>query len=75
MSNLFKLNTQDFIKGLALAVITAVLSLLVEILKQKGFDLTIADWQQILQQVIIVVLAYLSKNLATDSDNKILGRF
>ena len=74
MSNLFRLNVQDLLRGVIVAVLTAVLSAVVEILKNKGLVLDTADLQQILAIAGTTLVAYLSKNLLTDSDGKFAGK-
>jgi uncharacterized membrane protein len=75
MSELWKLGKSDWIKGLIVAVLTAVLTLVVQILKERGIDLTSSDWQQILTVTLTATASYLLKNLTTDGSGKVLGKF
>ena len=69
---MFSLNTQDFLKGLLVAVFSAVLGLAYQVISQSGF--TGLDYKQILQVAILAALSYLIKNYFTDSEGKFLGK-
>ncbi len=70
MSDLWKLKAGDFIKGLVLSVITAVLTLILEVLQTNGdFDLG-----SIGTVAAIAFISYLLKNLGTDAGGNIAGR-
>ena len=71
MSGIFELNWRDLIKGLILSVLTAVLTYIYQIL-QSG-NLTIG-WNQVALVSITALLGYLIKNLATDTNGKLLGK-
>lgn len=75
MSNLWKLNSGDFSRGALLSVITAVLTALLEMLKNKGLLLSLEDGEQILQIAVVSFVGYLLRKLGTDSEGKILGKF
>lgn len=70
MSKFLTLNWADFGKGLLLAVLSAVLTLIVSLLKEKGFDLTSTDLNAILQIAVTTLVAYLGKNLFTNSEGQ-----
>jgi hypothetical protein len=71
MNSLFlKLNRSDFAKGLILAVITAVLGALYQLLQTKGFALTGIDLQELLKIALTAFVGYLSKNLLTNSSGE-----
>lgn len=70
MSKFLTLNWADFGKGLLLAVLSAVLTLIVSLLKEKGFDLTSTDLSAILQIAVTTLVAYLGKNLFTNSEGQ-----
>lgn len=74
MSALFKLNEKDLIRGLIMAVMTAIFGSLIQLI-QNGSNISVTDMQEVARAVIIVVLAYLSKNLATSEDGKLGGRW
>ena len=63
-SSFLSLNTKDFIKGLALTVLTSVLSIIYSSL-QAG-SLTI-DWKFVLTTAITSALGYILKNYLTNS--------
>jgi len=75
MSQLWKLKSGDFLRGALLAVITAVLTAIIEMLKNKGLILSLEDGQQVLQIAVVAFVGYLLKNLGTDENNKILGKY
>jgi hypothetical protein len=71
MSKFFSLNSSDFIKGLVVAVLSAVITLLYSTI-QTG-TLTI-DWKQIGIVALTSALAYITKNLVTNSDGTLLQK-
>ena len=70
MSNLWNLKQNDYIKGLFIAVITAVLTLVMQML-QNGLSI---DWKQVGLTAIIAMLGYLIKNLSTDNQGYLGGK-
>ena len=70
MSNFLSVNLKDFGKGLLLAVITAVLGVVYALLKDKGFDFTGADLQEILKVALITFLGYITKNFLSNSEGQ-----
>lgn len=73
MSNMFKLNTSDFAKGLIVAVLAAVVAALAEALKMPNFDFLAYDWTTLLNVALTAGLAYLAKNFLTTADGKFGG--
>ena len=71
-SGLFKLNTRDFAKGLVMAVLGALFAYLSTALDPNG-SLAI-DWNYLLKVALTTGMAYISKNLISDEDGKILGK-
>jgi accessory gene regulator protein AgrB len=71
-SGLFKLNWLDFGKGLIVAVITAILTFLYEQVVQGGVALDLALLQQVGSVALAALLAYVLKNLFTNSQGKFL---
>ena len=69
MSNLGTLNWKDLIKGLAVAVIMAVLTIAYEEVTTEGFF----DWKKIGITALGAGLAYLIKNLGSDQKGNLLG--
>jgi hypothetical protein len=70
-SSFLSLNTKDFIKGLLLAVLTTVITIIYNSL-QAG-DLTF-DWKSIGTTALTTALAYVMKNLLTNSNDQFLGK-
>jgi len=73
MSDIFRLASNDFIKGAVVAVLAAVATWLAQALNAPGFDLATFSWIEGVRIAIIAFLAYIGKNFATDSDGKFLG--
>lgn len=70
MNSLFlKLNLSDFQKGLITAVIAAVISFLYTFINAGG-DIFMIDWMEVLKFALGAGIAYLSKNLLSNSDGK-----
>lgn len=70
MSQLWNLQTQDFVKGLVVAVLVAVLTLIMQFLTNNA---TIV-WSQVGSAALVAGCSYLLKNLATDQNGKLLGK-
>ena len=68
MSSIFRLNWKDLVKGLIIAVLSSVLAVGIQDL-QTGT----VDYKAILTVALSSCMAYLLKQLATDSDGKLLG--
>jgi hypothetical protein len=72
-SGLFKLNWADFGKGLIVAVITAILTFIYEQVVQGGVDIfTGALWVQVGSVALAAGLAYILKNLFSNSTGEFL---
>ena len=75
---MFKLGSNDFVKGLTTAVIAAVIVALAGIAQQPGFDVFTADWGgiggQMLNMAIVSFIAYMGKNFVSDSQGRVMGR-
>ncbi len=72
-SKLGRLNLRDFGKGLLVAVLVVVLGSIQQLIKDKGFDITGAEWIALGDVALKATLAYLAKNLLSDEDDDILG--
>ena len=70
MSGLFKLDWKDLIKGAVVSVLTAVLAFILDALKK---DISL-DWNTIGTLALSAFIAYLIKNLGTDSQGKLGGK-
>lgn len=72
-SKIFSLNFKDVSKGIAVAVITAVVVYLGDALQAPGFDFSTFDWGAILNIGLSAGLAYLVKNFFSTNEGKFLG--
>jgi len=70
-SSIFTLNKADFIKGLIIAIITAVITLLYNTVQTGSLTF---DWKAISTAAASAALAYIMKNLLTNSDNEFLKK-
>ena len=73
LSKLWNLNTRDFIKGLIVAVITAVVTFLTNALT-AGATIDIALLKKVGMAAVIGFLSYLLKNLLTNSKDEVLTK-
>ena len=71
MSKLWKLAQNDYLKGLFVAILTAVLSFVYQALT----DDSVIELNLVLHTALTAGVAYLLKNLATDTNGKIGGKF
>ena len=74
MSDFLKLNTGDLARGLVVAVAAVILGSLQTALTDKGLDFASYEWGAIFNLAVTAGLAYLSKNLLTDSHGKVMGK-
>lgn len=72
-SGYLALNWRDFLKGLLVAVLTAVFSSAVAIL-QAGGDLTFKSFVPALLAGLAALLSYLLKNFFTNTEGEILTK-
>jgi len=66
-SPIFKLNVNDFVKGLLLAVIASVAAIIKTTIESGSLAF---DWPTIGKYALIAALSYLTKNLFTNSDDQ-----
>ena len=66
-SSFMKLNVKDIARGLVMAVLAAVFSYL-----GTAIEGTV-DWSFVFKVVVTTTLTYLSKNLISTEDGKVLG--
>ena len=71
-SSFLKLNWKDFIKGLILAFITALITGFYELLQEGAFAFDWVTLKPVLMVSIAAALSYLIKNLLTNSEDKLL---
>lgn len=75
MSGFLKLNLKDLSKGLVVAILGAVLISFKEALDGNGLEFASYDWKAIFDFAWQAATVYLAKNLLTDSQGKVLGKF
>jgi hypothetical protein len=71
MSTIFNLNIQDLAKGLILTVLTSVITIVYNTVSAGSLTF---DWQAIGLTALTSGLAYLMKNLLTNSKGEFLGK-
>lgn len=69
-SEFLKLNNRDWLKGLVMVVISAVLTIALEVLQNGSLNF---DWNKIAVVGLTAGVAYILKNLGTNQDGKMLG--
>ncbi len=72
MSKMFKLNLNDFAKGLVVAFVGAGILVVYNFLQKCGF--TCIEWEAVLNAALVGGVGYLIKNFLTDENNKLGGR-
>lgn len=70
-STFLNLNVNDLVKGLAVAVLTSVLTIVYNTLQTGSLAF---DWQAIATAALTSAIAYLMKNLLTNSEGKMLKK-
>lgn len=73
MSQLFSLESKDYIKGLLVAMLSAGVQLLYTVMSQGGSLFTV-DWKNLLNVSIVAGLSYLIKNFFSDHEGKFGGK-
>jgi hypothetical protein len=71
MSTLLKLNVQDLVKGLIVTSLTSVLTIVYNTVSAGSLTF---DWKAIGLTALTSGLAYLMKNLLTNSEGEFLGK-
>lgn len=72
-SGMFRLDWKDVAKGLATAVLSAVVLYLADLTKVPGFDLGALPWDTLIKVGLTAGIGYLAKNFFTDSQGKLGG--
>jgi uncharacterized membrane protein YvlD (DUF360 family) len=70
-SSFLSLNSRDFIRGLFMAVVSAIVALLYTSIQAGNF---IVDWKAIGMAALSAALAYITKNLLTNSTDELLKK-
>jgi bacteriorhodopsin len=71
MSTFLNLNSGDFIKGLIMAVLTSVITVVYQTVEAGSLTF---DWKAIGTMALTSALAYIMKNLFTNSTGKLFGK-
>jgi hypothetical protein len=74
ISKLFSLNTKDWIRGFAVAVMTAVLTGALQLFQAGPVEWTFVFWQPTIYGGITAGIAYLLKNVFTNSEDQLLKK-
>lgn len=74
MSDFLRINLNDIAKGFVVTILAVVLGALQQAVNEYGLDVLAYDWSSIVQIAITSGIAYLSKNLLSDSEGKVLGK-
>ena len=74
MSDLFRLGKSDFVKGLIVAILSAVFLSAGKMLQAPDFDFTAINWHEILNVAGATFMAYIGKNWLSDKEGRVLGR-
>jgi hypothetical protein len=70
MSTFLNLNTNDFIKGLVMAVLSTVITVVYQTVEAGSL---VFDWKSIGTMALTTALAYIMKNLLTNSTGKLFA--
>ena len=70
-STFLNLNTNDFIKGLVMAVLSTVITIVYQTVEAGSLTF---DWKAIGTMALTSALAYIMKNLFTNSTGKLFGK-
>jgi len=70
-STLFTLNTADFVKGLLMAVLSTVITIVYQTIEAGSL---VFDWNAIGTMALTSALAYIMKNLFTNSQGKLFKK-
>jgi hypothetical protein len=71
MSTFLNLNSSDFIKGLLMAVLSSVITVVYQTVEAGSL---VFDWKAIGTMAITSALAYIMKNLFTNSKGQLFGK-
>lgn len=72
-----RLNSGDFLRGLAMAILSGILLPLSAAIQTPGFSIATVNWHAVvvlaINGAIIGFVGYIIKNLATNDEGKVLG--
>lgn len=69
------MESKDFVRGLIVTVLSAVLSSLLTVLNENGLSFTAFEVQMVITTALTTGISYLLKNLATDDHGKLGGKW
>lgn len=75
-SGFLKLNQGDFIRGLAVTLVAAILTQVLAIINAPGFEFAMFNMEALQEMIKIAVVAggsYIGKNLITADNGKLFG--
>jgi hypothetical protein len=70
-STFLNLNSTDFLKGLVMAVLSTVITVVYQTVEAGSL---VFDWKAIGTMALTTALAYIMKNLFTNSTGKLFGK-
>jgi hypothetical protein len=70
-STFLNLNSNDFLKGLIMAVLSSVITVVYQTVEAGSLTF---DWKAIGTMALTTALAYIMKNLFTNSTGKLFGK-
>lgn len=70
-STFLNLNSSDFLKGLIMAVLSTVITIVYQTVEAGSL---VFDWKAIGTMALTTALAYIIKNLFTNSEGKFFGK-
>lgn len=71
MSTFLNLNSSDFIKGLLMAILSSVITVVYQTVESGSL---VFDWKAIGTMALTTALAYIMKNLFTNSNGKLFAK-
>lgn len=74
-SNYLRLGLKDIGKGLVVSVLTAIVLYIQAQLADPNFTFETVNWSVFGQIALTAGIGYLIKNVFTDADGKLLGKF
>jgi hypothetical protein len=72
-SDVFRLKSNDWARGLVVALLATMFTWLAQVFNAPGFDFASFNWSELVRIVVIAFVAYMGKNLASADNGKFLG--
>lgn len=73
MNGFLTLCKSDWIKGLVMVVMSAVLTWLLQVLNAPGFDFATIQWGEVMKIAVVTGITYMSKNAMTTNSGNLAG--